>query len=219
MPSGAETNDENQNASDESETTLKEKYRSREEEELPTPQRQRIDDEPSQRNQNGSSVSEKLGIAADLSVNPQVSLQILQKLKNSKSNLEKLLERTQNADILADCHSQIDLLQAEIRAMEAQIAIDNHKKQPIQSPEFLLAQFRELIDDAGSAKYGEVSDALDAGNAPLQPKLKTLNMGAQCYCVFTRERTPSVRIPCHHCTTPLTPHVHARSWQAIRASQ
>ena len=155
---GAEINDENQNANNETVAILKEKDRSRGVEELPTPQRQRIDDEPFQRNQNGS-VSETLGIAIDF--NHQVSMQ---KLKHSKATLETLLKCTQNDDVRADCKIQIGHLQAEIVAKEAQIAIDNPNTQSIQPDDFFIAQPLECIDDAGSAKDGEVPVALDSGD-------------------------------------------------------
>ena len=99
----AKINHENSNPNGESLTIHKEKDRVRGQEELPTPQHQRIDDEPVEM--------------------PQMDNASAKQLKDSVEKLEALLRFTQNDYVRADCKEGIAFLKDKIAAMIAMQAL------------------------------------------------------------------------------------------------
>jgi hypothetical protein len=111
-------NHENSNPNGEALTIHKEKDRVRGQEELPTPQRQRIDDEPVEM--------------------PQMDNVSSKQLKASVEKLEALLRRTQNDDVRADCKETIAFFKDKIAAMIVQEAL-----QAIEESEIVTARIAD----------------------------------------------------------------------------
>ena len=111
-------NHENSNPNGEALTIHKEKDRVRGQEELPTPQRQRIDDEPVEM--------------------PQMDNVSSKQLKASVEKLEALLRRTQNDDVRADCKETIAFFKDKIAAMIVQEAL-----QALEESEIVTARIAD----------------------------------------------------------------------------
>ena len=111
-------NHENSNPNGEALTIHNEKDRVRGQEELPTPQRQRIDDEPVEM--------------------PQMDNASAKQLKDSVEKLEALLRRTQNDDVRADCKETIAFFKDKIAAMIVQEAL-----QALEESEIVTARIAD----------------------------------------------------------------------------
>ena len=111
-------NHENSNPNGEALTIHKEKDRVRGQEELPTPQHQRIDDEPVEM--------------------PQMDNVSSKQLKASVEKLEALLRRTQNDDVRADCKETIAFFKDKIAAMIVQEAL-----QALEESEIVTARIAD----------------------------------------------------------------------------